>query len=291
MNDTTAYRSNAAPAIAMPARALALAALGCAALAGAAAADDLLASLGKAGAARIAIAALPPYAFLAPSGQPEGYTIDISRRVMQALGVGKLVPTVTTWDAMIPGLQARQFDFVPAGLNISAPRCQVVLFTAPITAQQDALYMKPGNAKGLTGYASVARAPGVRLAVLAGSSQEAFALKQGIAKTQLVAVPDTQAGIAAVTGGRADAFAVGQYSVPDPAQKGVELVVDRESPLLGVGIAFRNDSREARDAFDRQLDVLRANGTMKELYQKHGFTNWDVLARLSKASDVAPGCD
>jgi polar amino acid transport system substrate-binding protein len=257
-----------------------------------AAPDELIAAMARAGVAKIAIAAVPPYAYVLPSGEPQGYMVDVSSEVMKALGVPKLAATVTTWDAMIPGLQARQYDFVPAGLNITSARCQVVLFSAPVTAQQDALYVKPGNPKALAGYASVASSSDARLAVLTGSSLEAFARKEAIPQAQLIVVPDTQAGIAAVTGDRADAFAVGQFSIPDPARKGVEVVVDKASPLVGVGIVFRKENMQARDAFDRELDVLRSSGALKRLYaEKYGFSNWDVLAKVTKVSDLAPGCN
>jgi polar amino acid transport system substrate-binding protein len=254
--------------------------------------SDLFSAMKRAGGAKIAIAAVPPYAYLQPNGNPQGYLIDVSTEVTKAFGVAKLMATVTTWDAMIPGLQAHQFDFVPAGLNITEARCKVVLFTAPVTVQQDALYVMPGNPRHLSGYASAASSSEVKIAVLAGSTQEAFARKQGVNENQLVMVPDTQAGIAAVTGGRADAFAVGQFSIPNPAQKGVEIVVDTASPLSGIGIAFRKEDEQARHAFNEKLDEMRSNGTLEHLYaKKYGFTNWDVLAKVTKASDVAPGCE
>jgi ABC-type amino acid transport substrate-binding protein len=178
----------------------------------------------QAGAAKVAIASTPPYAFLAPSGEPQGYLIEMSQEVLKGLGVPKLTAVVTTWDAMIPGLQARQYDFLPGGMNITVARCQVVAFTVPVTAQQDALYVKPGNPKKLTGYATAVENADARVAVLAGSSQEAYALKQGVAAGQLVRVPDIQSGIAAVTGGRVDTFIVGQFSVAEPEKKGVERV-------------------------------------------------------------------
>jgi polar amino acid transport system substrate-binding protein len=257
-----------------------------------AASDDLLSAMKRAGEAKIAIAALPPYAYLEPDGNPQGYTIDVSTEVMKAYGIAKLAPTVTTWDAMIPGLQAHQFDFVPAGLNITSARCKVVLFTAPVTVQQDALYVMQGNPRRLSGYASAASSPEVKVAVLAGSTQEAFARQQGVKEGQLVTVPDTQAGIAAVTGGRADALAVGQFSIPNPAQKGVEIVVDTASPLSGVGIAFRKEDQQARHAFNEKLDEMRSNGTLEHLYaKKYGFTNWDALVKVTKASDIAAGCE
>jgi polar amino acid transport system substrate-binding protein len=243
------------------------------------------------GTAKVAIASTPPYAFLAPSGEPQGYLIEISQEALKGLGVPKLTAVVTTWDAMIPGLQARQYDFLPGGMNITAARCQVVAFTVPVTAQQDAFYVKPGNPKKLAGYASAAKATDAHVGVLAGSSQEAYALKQGVAAGQLVRVPDIQSGIAAVTGGRADTFIAGQFSVAEPEKKGVERVVDATSPAVGIALAFRKEDAATRDAFDAQINALKANGTMKKLYvDKYGFSNWDLLARTNKATDIVTDC-
>lgn len=252
----------------------------------------LVKSMTQAGTAKVAIAATPPYAYLAPSGEAQGYLIEVSNEVLKALGIPKLQAIMTTWDAMIPGLQAKQYDFLPGGMNITAARCQVVAFTVPVTAQQDALYVKPGNPRKLEGYASVAQSPGVQVAVLAGSSQENFALKRQIPPGQLVRVPDIQAGIAAVTGGRADAFIVGQFSVTEPAKKGVEVIVDKTSPPVGIALAFRKEDAPTRDAFDARINAMKADGTLKKLYaDKYGFNNWELLARTNRASDVAAECN
>ncbi len=252
----------------------------------------LLQAMQRAGEAKIAIAAAPPWASQAPNGEAQGYLVDVSAAVLKAMGVSKLAPAMTTWDAMIPGLQAKRFDFVPAGLLITEVRCKVVAFSIPVTAQQDALYVLPGNPKRLTGVSQVASLADVRLAALTGSAQEAYALKQGVKMEQLVRVPDVQAGVATVTGGRADAFLVGQFTVPNPQQRGVEVVVDRNAPIAGIGIAFRKEDAAFRDAFDRQLAAMRGNGSLRELYAtKYGLPNWDTLAKLTKTTDVAPACE
>jgi polar amino acid transport system substrate-binding protein len=254
--------------------------------------DPLIASMAKDGVAKIALAAQPPYAYVAPDGTPKGYVIDVVNLVTKNLGIARLEPTVTSWDAMIPGLEAKQFDFIPAGLSISAARCQVVLFTSPIQVGQDAMYVKPGDEVKVTGYAYFTRTPGAMLAVLTGGLQEAYAVnKVGLPRSQLVGVPDAQAGIAAVLGGRAAAFAIGQFSVPEPEKKGVKRVVDPSSPVAGIGIVFRKQDVGARDAFDKQLELLRGNGAMKKLYaDTYGFTNWDLLAKTTKTTDIASTC-
>jgi polar amino acid transport system substrate-binding protein len=254
--------------------------------------DPLIASMAKAGVAKIAINSQPPYAYVAPDGTPKGYVIDVTSEVTKNLGIGKLDPTVTSWDSMIPGLQARQFDFIPAGMSISAARCEAVLFTSPIQVGQDAMYVKPGDESKITGYAYFKSNPSVPLAVLTGGLQEAYAVnKVGLPRSQLVGVPDAQAGIAAVLGGRAAAFAIGQFSVPDPEKKGVARVVDPSSPVAGVGIVFRKQDVGARDAFNKQLEAMRANGSMKKLYaDTYGFSNWDLLAKTVKTTDIAANC-
>jgi polar amino acid transport system substrate-binding protein len=254
--------------------------------------DALLASMREAGASKAAVASAAPWASISPNGEPQGYLIDVTNLALKGMGAPKISAVLTTWDAMIPGLQARRFDFVPAGLLVTEARCKVVVFSAPITAQQDALYVPPGNPKHLTGYAQVAQSPDIKLAVLSGSAQEAYAVKQAIKSEQLLHVPDIQAGIATVVGGRADAFAVGQFSVPNPQQKGVDVVVDNQAPVSSIAVAFRKEDVHFRDELDKQFDVLRSNGAMKELYaSKYGFPNWDVLAKITNTHDLAPGCE
>jgi polar amino acid transport system substrate-binding protein len=254
--------------------------------------DALLASMRKAGEAKIAIAAAPPWAYLSPSGQAQGYLVEVTAHALKAMGIEKLAPTVTTWDAMIPGLQARRFDLVPAGLLITSARCKVVAFSAPITAQQDALYVIPGNPKRLNGYATVASAADVKLAVLTGSSQEAYALAKGVKPEQLVRVPDIQAGVATVVAGRANAFAVGQFSIQKPGERGVEVVVDRQAPISSIAIAFRKEDARFRDAFNKQLEAMRSTGVMKNLYAaKYAMPNWDTLAKVTQVKDVVSDCE
>lgn len=255
-------------------------------------AESLLKSMRKAGEATAAINSAPPFAFASPNGEPQGYLIEITKLALKGMGVPRVSAALMAWDTVIPGLQARRFDLVPAGLLITAARCKVVSFSAPVTVQQDALYVLPGNPEHLTAYAQFAQSPDVKLAVVTGSAQEAYAVNQRVKSTQLLRVPDIQAGIATVVGGRTHAFAVGQFSVPSPQKKGVEVVVDKTSPLNSVGIAFRKEDADFRDEFNKQLELLRTSGAMKELYAaKYGFPNWDTLVKLTKASDVEPSCD
>ncbi|MCK1663523.1 transporter substrate-binding domain-containing protein [Bradyrhizobium sp. 153] len=252
--------------------------------------DALLTSIRKTGEVKVAMGSAPPWMFVSPTGEPKGITVDLMNKVLKGMGLPTLTPVLTAWDAMIPALQARQVDFVAPGLNVTEERCKVLVYSAPTFIMHDALYVLPDNPRQLASYADVARNPDVKLAVVTASTQQAYALSHGIKPEQLVRVTDIQAGAATVTGGRANAFAVGQFSIADPEQKGLHREVDSQSPISVLGVAFRKEDVRFRDAFNEQLNLLRGNGVMKELYAGKGI-DWDTLARLTKVSDVMPSCE
>ncbi|MGY2812085.1 transporter substrate-binding domain-containing protein [Bradyrhizobium sp. USDA 4506] len=254
--------------------------------------DPLFASIRKAGQVKVELGVAPPYVVASPDGKMSGYAIDVIDLVLHGMKLPQLTPVPIAWDAQLPALQAHQMDFLAFDL-ISDARCKRgTIFSAPYFAMQDALYVLPRNPKRLMGYSHVAQNPDVKLAVTAGSSQEAYALSRGIKPEQLVRVPDVQAGAATVLSGRADAFALGQFTIASPAEKGLELVVDEGAPMNARGVAFRKENVRFRDAFNEQLNLLRSNGRLKELYAvKYGFPNFDTFAGMVKASDVVPSCE
>ncbi|KWV49474.1 hypothetical protein AS156_16005 [Bradyrhizobium macuxiense] len=249
--------------------------------------DPIPTAIRKSGEIRVAAASSPPYLVVSPTGEATGYDADIINLALKGMGLPAMKALLLANDALIPALQAHQVDLVAPDLGYTEARCKAVVFTGPVYASQDGVYVPIGNPKHLTGYSSVAQSQDVKLAVVRGSLQEAFALKQGVKPEQLVRVTDIAAGIATIRGGRANAFALGQFTIPNPEQKSLEVVVDKQSPVNGVGVAFRMEDIRFRDAFDKQFDLLRSNGAMKEIYP---FPNWDVLSKVHRASELVPSC-
>lgn len=239
---------------------------------------------------RIAIAQLLPYAAVDKNGDPEGYSIDVVTRVMDELGVTDIETTVTTFDAMIPGLQANQFDLLPGGLTYTPERCEVINYSAPITVNNDALYVLEGNPKDLSSVAALVERDEVKLIALQGSSQEKYLLEQGIDRGRVAAVSDAQAAVDALTNGRGDAILLGQFSIGDAADRGLEVMPDLDTPLMGIGVGMRMEDSQLRDDFDRVLNEMRESGELGDLYEEWGFTNRDILESVSAPSDVVPSC-
>jgi polar amino acid transport system substrate-binding protein len=243
-----------------------------------------------AGVTKVSVGSAPPFVSITPTGEPTGYAVEVLQAVMAGLELPEIAPVKTDWSAMIPGLQAGQYDLVAPGLTITEERCNAIIFSAPVWSMQFGIYAKSGNPKGLETTTDFVDQADAKLAVLNGSSQDAYAVAQGVPDDQLERVTDVQAGVAAVRGGRADAFLVGRLTIPDPEGKGLTVVTDTKSPTFGYGIAFRSEDTDLRDAMNEQIDVLRENGELKAIYTKYQLPDWDMFTQNTRASDFYENC-
>ncbi|MDA9521895.1 hypothetical protein XI06_16650 [Bradyrhizobium sp. CCBAU 11434] len=255
---------------------------------------DSLEALRKAGHVKVAIASIPPYLTVSPSGEAAGPSIELQKLVLKGIGLPTLSPVLTGWDSMIPGLLAHQFDYLGAGWNITEEGCKVALFSTPYYATRTALFVPLGNPKHLKSLADVAQRADIKIAMLPGTdSYSKYTKSQGVKSEQITIIPDFQAGAATVTGGRADAFVVGQFSIPNPREKGLEVIPDEHSPVFGSGAVFRKEDKAFRDAFNEQLIGFIKDGTFTRLYGQYynGDTMAKLLSRYAKASDLEPSCE
>ena len=238
--------------------------LACTLLAGLAAsfasqAETTLERIQSTGTVRIGYANEAPFAYTETSGKVTGESPEIATKVFTAMGVKKVEPVLTEWGALIPGLRAGRFDVIAAGMYITPPRCQQVIFTDPHYQIPDTLLVKRGNPKNLHSYADVAKNPDVRLAIMSGTAELGYARAEGVSDEQIVQVPDTTAQLQAVRAGRADASVGTALTMKGLAAKGgdsVEAIADfKDDPAhIGYGaLAFRPDDKDLRDAVNQQL--------------------------------------
>lgn len=256
--------------------------LACTLLAGLAAsfasqAETTLERIQSTGTVRIGYANEAPFAYTETSGKVTGESPEIATKVFAAMGVKKVEPVLTEWGALIPGLRAGRFDVIAAGMYITPPRCQQVIFTDPHYQIPDTLLVKRGNPKNLHSYADVAKNPDVRLAIMSGTAELGYARTEGVSDDQIVQVPDTTAQLQAVRAGRADASVGTALTMKGLAAKGgdsVEAIADfKDDPAhIGYGaLAFRPEDKDLRDAVNQQLKKWLGSDEHLQTVKPFGF--------------------
>jgi len=237
------------------------------------------------GSITVAVADERPYSWADDSGKGQGATIAIDRKIFKALGIDDVKVVETDWNSLIPGLNAGRYDAVSAGMSILPDRCAKAAFADPEIMYTTTLMVKKGNPLHLSDMKSVKKAQDsgkkVKLAVLNGGIEAGYAKKMDIKTSQ--SVKDAQAGMDAVSSGRADAFAMTAVSlnnmVKNHPNSGVQTTKEFIANIDGVKQygagteVFRKSDSKLLKAYNAQLDKITSDeGTYVGLIGKFGFT-------------------
>jgi len=199
------------------------------ALASAGARADLLEDAKESGKVTVGIANEAPYGYQTPEGELTGEAPEIAKYILGEMGIEDVEAVITEFGSLIPGLKAGRFDMVAAGMFVTPERCKQVDFSEPTYGIGQAFLVADGNPEGLQTYEDIKENSDSTLAVMAGAIERTYARDAGVPDDQVMVVPDTAAGTAAVQAGRADAFALTSLSIRRLAEgaEGVE-----QAPVL-----------------------------------------------------------
>jgi polar amino acid transport system substrate-binding protein len=227
---------------------------------GGAQAQDLLEEAKASGSITVGIANEAPYGYMTPEGELTGEAPEIAKVILGKMGIEDVEAVVTEFGSLIPGLKAGRFDLVAAGMFITPQRCEQVAFSEPTYGIGQAFLVAEGNPQGLQTYEDIAANPDSTLAVMGGAIERTYARDAGVPDDQVMVVPDTAAGTAAVQAGRADAFALTSLSIRRLADgtDGVEMAepfgeVGGTSVVGHGGFAFRPEDQAFLEEFNNQL--------------------------------------
>ena len=228
------------------------------------------------GFARIAIANEPPWTMVTTGGEVSGAAPDLARAVLNKMGVEDIVASVSEYGAMIPGVQARRFDMVAAGLFIKPERCEAVLFSQPDLCDAESFMIKAGNPLNLKSFADVASS-GAKIGVVGGGTEEKLAIEAGVDRANIVVVPDPQSGAKLLQDGRIDVYALPVLSISDLLKKAEDpslamFAPVENTPIFCAGVAFRKQDGALRDAYDVALAEIKASGEFAAIIEPYGYS-------------------
>jgi polar amino acid transport system substrate-binding protein len=227
---------------------------------------------------RVGFANEAPFGFATPDGKLTGEAPEVAKAVLNAIGIPQVDGVLTEFGSLIPGLKAKRFDVIAAGMFITPKRCAEIAFSEPSYGIGQAMLVKAGNPKQIADYGSIVANKDLKLAVMAGAVEAGYAKDAGVPQAQLVVLPDQSSLLAAVQAGRADAAALTALSIADMAKKGEG--VEATKPFGEVagksvkghgGFGFRRDDKELYQAFNEQLKKFVGSPEHIALVEPFGF--------------------
>ncbi len=158
------------------------------------------------GVIRVGFANESPFAFATPDGKLTGESVEVARAVFKAIGIAEMEGVLTEFGSLIPGLQAKRFDVITAGMFMLPARCEQVLFGDPDYQIVDAMIVQKGNPKNIHSPMDVAADSSIKVGTGAGYSNVEQLQAVGVKDDQMVLFPDGPSGIAGLQAGRIDVW-------------------------------------------------------------------------------------
>jgi polar amino acid transport system substrate-binding protein len=227
---------------------------------------------------RVGFANEAPFGFATPEGKLTGEAPEVAKAVLKAMGIPQVDGVLTEFGSLIPGLKAKRFDIIAAGMFITPKRCAEIAFSQPSYGIGQAMLVKAGNPKQIADYGSIVANKDLKLAVMAGAVEVGYAKDAGVPQAQLVVLPDQASLLAAVQAGRADAAALTALSIANMAKKGEG--VESTKPFGEVagksvkghgGFGFRKEDKDLVQAFNAQLKKFIGSPEHIALVEPFGF--------------------
>jgi polar amino acid transport system substrate-binding protein len=162
-------------------------------------------------------------------------------------------------------------------MYVTPERLRQVLFTDPHYQIQDSLLVAKGNPHQLNSYASIAKKPQIKLAIMAGTVEYTYARAAGIPENQIMQVPNPIAQLRAVRTGRAQAAVGTALTMKNLAKKGGKKVAiidhfEDSAEHTGYGaLAFRKSDQDLRDAVNTVLKTWLGSDEHIKTVAQFGF--------------------
>ena len=222
--------------------------------------------------------AYPPYNFVAADGTLQGFDVDFAKALCVKLNADCDI-IKQDWDGMIPGLIAKKYDVIVASMGILPEREEKIDFTIPYYQSPTGLVAakSAGITVGADGHVDPASLAGKKIGVQRATAYETFA-KEKWPKAEITVYDSSESADLDLTAGRIDArfddFIVLKSGVlsgdsKDDFERVGNIWGEKEFGSKGEGIGVRKGETELKDAINKAILDMRADGTYKQINDKY----------------------
>ncbi|MBO9451276.1 transporter substrate-binding domain-containing protein [Tropicibacter sp. R16_0] len=227
----------------------------------------------------------PPFNFFDSAGQIKGFDIDIGNALCERMKV-TCEWVATDWDGIIPALNSDKFDTIIASMTITDERSKVVSFSDPYYFNSVRFVAAKGH--GLSGAMPVDLS-GMIIGTQSATG-EVDILEQYFPDSELKLYPKLDDALLDMEAGRVDLVLASQFVLGDwlKSDEGscCEFVGETFIPdfAKGTGIAVRQDDTELRDALNKALAEIVADGTYGKIRDQ--YFSFDIMTQPKKTSEL-----
>jgi arginine transport system substrate-binding protein len=217
-------------------------------------------------------ATYPPFVYMSPAGEVDGFDADIVHALCQQMNANCTL-TNQPWESLIPSLKLGKFDAIFGGIAITPEREKQVAFTQPYYQLTGSIVAN----KSLNLVVSPAGLKGKTIGVQGGTTYETY-LQTVYGKNIIInRYPNAQEALMDLASGRVDVM-IGDTPVIQQwvAQNGKGQFVIVGKPIndekyfgKGDAIAVRLDNTALLNALNKALTTIKANGTYCKIVHKN----------------------
>lgn len=215
--------------------------------------------------------AYPPFNYIDNEGKVKGFEIDLANALCERIGA-ECEFVVQDWDGIIRGLLAKKYDVIISSLHITHERKEKIDFTQKYYQTPGRFVVKKGTAMDISEAGFKGKVVGVQRAtaferflrdIFPSLELRVYATRDEV---NLDLVADRLDAV------MADAVAMALNFLNTPEGKDFEFTGPSFRFGYGAGIAVRKEDPELRDAFNKAIDAVRADGTYDKIRSAHfGF--------------------
>ena len=215
----------------------------------------------------VGITEYAPMDYRDENGEWTGFDAEFARLFAEKIGVDAEF-IVIDWDNKLFELSSGAIDCIWNGMTITDEILNSCAVSDPYVKNQQVVVMK---ADAAANYASFDDMKELKFAAEAGSAGESAIIEE---VTNYTAVADQSAALLEVASGSVDACVIDATMAAAMTGDGTsyaDLTTAAELTNEEYGVAFRKDS-DIRDEFNKVMDELTADGSLKTLADKYGLT-------------------
>ncbi len=216
-----------------------------------------------------------PWSFIENDGTGTftGAEAQVVQECAAQLGINDILPVSAQFDSLLPGLQAKRWDMIAAGMSLREQRLEIAIATQQMYGFGVRALVPAGNPDGITSWTDI-KDKGLTVGMVSGGNYQDAVEAMGISVRPYDSL---ESQISDLEAGRLDVVSNAELSLVDYVQKNpgkVELADPWDYEGIGASMPalyFNKDNVQLRDAFNECVTSLKTNGKLAEILSRWGF--------------------